>query len=207
MAGEFLAAGKLFKYGLLVSITLGNAKAIDLLVHNPLIGISGKNFNVQVKTNRKPGCFLIKPESISPSHIYVFVLLNNPKEEEKFYIIPGSEIIEDMPRFFGGSLLSNMPAINYGSLKPYLGNWGVFWDKGTQETNHSVVMEGWREGLRKVALANLIIETCGMSSSEAKKKVNGLLEGEQVSLDFADQKNAHKFIALARDLGAIIPES
>jgi hypothetical protein len=35
MAGEFLVAGKLFKRRMQVSVTMGNAKAIDLFVHNP----------------------------------------------------------------------------------------------------------------------------------------------------------------------------
>jgi hypothetical protein len=33
MAGEFLTAGKLFKKGYQVSLTLGNAKAVDLFVY------------------------------------------------------------------------------------------------------------------------------------------------------------------------------
>ena len=35
MAGEFLTAGKLFKRGYQVSVTFGNAKAIDILILNP----------------------------------------------------------------------------------------------------------------------------------------------------------------------------
>ena len=35
MAGEFLTVGKLFKRGYQVSVTLGNAKAIDIFTFNP----------------------------------------------------------------------------------------------------------------------------------------------------------------------------
>jgi len=35
MAGEFLTVGKLFKKGYQASVTLGNAKAVDVFVYNP----------------------------------------------------------------------------------------------------------------------------------------------------------------------------
>ncbi len=54
MAGEFLVAGKLFKRGFQVSVTMGNAKAIDLFVYNPK---TTRTFNVQVKTLRYKNCF------------------------------------------------------------------------------------------------------------------------------------------------------
>ena len=47
MAGEFLTAGQLLKRGYLVAVTMGNAKAIDLFVHNEK---TQKVFRVQVKT-------------------------------------------------------------------------------------------------------------------------------------------------------------
>ena len=72
MAGEFLTAGKLFKRGYQVSVTLGNAKAIDLFVYNPE---TDKTFNVQVKTLRKKNCFLIHWDDIHDDHIYVFIFL------------------------------------------------------------------------------------------------------------------------------------
>jgi len=59
MAGQFLTVGKLFKRGYQASVTLGNAKAVDILVYNP--GID-KSFNVQVKTLRKKNCFPMRKE-------------------------------------------------------------------------------------------------------------------------------------------------
>jgi hypothetical protein len=128
MAGEFLVAGKLFKRGYQVSITLGNAKAVDLLVFNPR---TGKNFNVQVKTQRAKNCFPIKKESMERDHIYAFVRLNAFEESEEFFIVPGYEILDDLNTFFGNSYRvperpSPMPAINYGPLTPYKDNWQVF---------------------------------------------------------------------------------
>lgn len=82
MAGEFLTVGKLFKRGYQASITLGNAKAVDVFVYN---SATNKSFNVQVKTLRRKNCFPIRKESINPGHIYVFVLLNRWGSNEDFF--------------------------------------------------------------------------------------------------------------------------
>jgi hypothetical protein len=128
MAGEFLTVGKLFKRGYQASVTFGNAKAIDVLVYNPK---SDKSFNVQVKTLRNENCFPMKKENINPDHIYVFIFLHAFEEPEEYFILPGREIMKGIDRFFGASYKdpdhpSNMPAINYGPLKPYKDNWALF---------------------------------------------------------------------------------
>lgn len=127
MAGEFLVAGKLFKRGMQVSVTLGNAKAIDLLVQNPN---NGKKYAVQVKTIRCKNCFPIKREYIIEDDIYVFVVLNKAEESEEFFIVPGKTILEDINKFFGKCYtrtpISPFPGINYGPLKEYKDNWQVF---------------------------------------------------------------------------------
>lgn len=128
MAGEFLTAGKLFKKGYQVSVTLGNAKAIDIFIFNPA---TKKKFSVQVKTQRRKNNFPIKKESMESEFIYIFVRLNNFEDSEEFFIVPGKEILEDINRFFGSSYLDpdkprKMPAINYGPLDSYRDNWAVF---------------------------------------------------------------------------------
>jgi hypothetical protein len=128
MAGEFLTVGKLFKRGYQASVTFGNAKSIDVLVYNPE---NNKTYAVQVKTLRKKNCFLIKRESLNTDHIYVFILLNDFERNEEYFIIKGSEILKDINKFFGSCYKipdnpSNMPAINYGSLKPYKDKWEIF---------------------------------------------------------------------------------
>ena len=127
MSGEFLTVGKLFKRGIQASLTLGNARSIDIFALNPR---NGKNFNIQVKSLRKRNCFLIKREAIDPEHIYVFIILNKPEENEDYYIVKGSEILSDLNKFFGscysGENVSSMPAINYGPLREYKDNWQIF---------------------------------------------------------------------------------
>lgn len=128
MAGEFLAAGKLFKRGYQVAVTMGSAKSIDLFVFNPR---TGRKFAVQVKTLTKKNCFLIKKEDIADEDIYIFILLNEFNAKENFYILDGKTITSNIDHFFGscyrgGKARTNMPAINYGPLRDYEDNWLVF---------------------------------------------------------------------------------
>jgi hypothetical protein len=128
-AGEFLTAGKLFKRGYQVSVTYGNAKAVDLFVLNPE---TGKQFAVQVKTQQYKNCFPLKIESVHPDSIYVFVRLNDPSENnEEFFVVRGQTLLDDINKFFGSSYRdqlksSSMPAVNYGPLNDYKDNWLVF---------------------------------------------------------------------------------
>jgi hypothetical protein len=128
-AGEFLTAGKLFKRGYQVSVTYGNAKAVDLFVLNPE---TGRQFKVQVKTQVRKNCFPLNKESIQPDNIYVFVRLNDPaRNDEEFFVLRGQTLLADIERFFGSSYrdsqkTSTMPAVNYGPLNDYKDNWLVF---------------------------------------------------------------------------------
>jgi hypothetical protein len=127
MAGEFLVAGKLFKHQMQVSVTMGNAKAIDLFVHNPR---TDRTFNVQVKTLRQKNCFPMRRENIKLDHVYVFVILNRDDQGEQFFIVPGRAILRDINHFFGSSYTrekpSTFPAVNYGPLKEFENNWKLF---------------------------------------------------------------------------------
>lgn len=127
MAGEFLVAGKLFKRGYQVSLTLGNAKSVDLYVENPA---THKQFRVQVKTLRAKNCFDMLKENLGADDIYVFVILNGPDAPEDYFIIRGKTILDDLHAFFGTSYKrtppSTRPAINYGPLKPFQDRWEIF---------------------------------------------------------------------------------
>ena len=127
MAGEFLVAGKLFKRRIQVSVTMGNAKSIDLFVHNPR---TDRTFNVQVKTLRTKNCFPMRRENLKPGHVYVFVILNRDDQDEQFFIVLAKTILNDINRFFGSSYSregpSTFPAVNYGPLKEFEDNWELF---------------------------------------------------------------------------------
>jgi hypothetical protein len=62
--------------------------------------------------------------------VYVFAMLNRDDQDEQFFIVPGKTILRDINRFFGASYTgekpSTMTAVNYGPLKEFEGNWGLF---------------------------------------------------------------------------------
>lgn len=127
MAGEFFTMGKLFKRGYQASITLGNAKAIDILVYNPK---NNKNYNIQVKALRKKNYFPMKKEDVYKDFIYIFVILNEFDEKEEYYIIPGKEILSDINKYFGSSYRkekpSPFPGIDHNAVRSYKDNWNIF---------------------------------------------------------------------------------
>jgi hypothetical protein len=128
MAGEFIVAGQLFKRKYQVAITMGNAKAIDLVAVNPRTG--KPPFNIQVKALRDKGGFDLKKEDILKEYVYIFVFLNEPSEAEDFFIIRGKTILGNRDRFYGatyrGQKKSSRPTINYGPLMEYKDNWKLF---------------------------------------------------------------------------------
>ena len=127
MAGEFLTVGKLFKKGLQTTVTFGNAKGIDILAENP----EGKIYKVQVKTSRKnKENFRMQENKIKPDYICVFVVLNDFGDKEDYYIVRGSEILNDVNKFFGQTYNKENPpkgsAIRYKALTEYQNKWNVF---------------------------------------------------------------------------------
>lgn len=125
MAGEFLTIGKLFKMGLQTSLTFGNAKGIDIFAKNTE---NEKIYNVQVKSGKSP--FRLSKENIKDDYIFVFIVLNEFMENEEYYIVKGSEIINNMDKFYGSQYKNNkspaQPNISISSLKEYKDNWSEF---------------------------------------------------------------------------------
>jgi hypothetical protein len=123
LAGEFFVAAELLKRDLQTSVTFGNAKAIDLLAHNPTIH---HTFPVQVKTLRKTNYFLINRNRIHPAHIYVFVLLNKPGESVRYFIVPGSVLIDEADRFGKDFKHPTLPGIHPKRLAEFEDAWHHF---------------------------------------------------------------------------------
>ena len=126
LAGELFVAAELLKRGLQASVTFGNAKAIDLLAHNPR---TGRTFTVQVKALRKPNFFLLGHGSVNPWHIYVFVLLNEPDQAVKYYIVPGETLFAQPERFSRYFVEQKMPGIHsrfLDGLSEFTDAWSTF---------------------------------------------------------------------------------
>jgi len=123
MAGKLFVAAELFERDLQVSITLGNAKSIDLFAVNN----KGSSFTIQVKTLRSRNCFLIDLERVDNACWYVFVVLNKPKTPPDYYIVPGCDLRSD-PKKFGKWFADykKMPDIHPKDLTDYHDRWEVF---------------------------------------------------------------------------------
>ena|SRR6266446_3385701 len=124
LAGELFVAAELLKRDIQTSVTFGNAKAIDLLAHNPKIDYT---FPVQVKALRKPSYFLINRNRVHPAHIYVFVLLNKPGEPVRYFIVPGSVLMNEAQRFGKGyGEHAKLPGILPKQLLEFENAWHYF---------------------------------------------------------------------------------
>lgn len=95
VAGEYFVAGELSRLGYIASITLRNAKGIDILVSN---STATRQVGIQVKTNQgsKPEWVLNeKAESFYADNLfYVFVNLKGERERPDFYVVPSKTVAD-----------------------------------------------------------------------------------------------------------------
>ncbi|MBI5579946.1 MAG: hypothetical protein HY895_12385 [Deltaproteobacteria bacterium] len=92
LAGEFLVAGELARRRYPVSITMGNAKSIDIYADTPEGPIK-----IDAKAGRAKGNWPVNEHSLRPDVFYIFVHLgtdtqiknNDPPE---YFIVTGNEL-------------------------------------------------------------------------------------------------------------------
>lgn len=117
LSEEYFVAAELLRRGFNVAITMGNAKAIDLIAEK-----NGKIFPIQVKSiykKKNVGWPLLKSK-IKPKHFYVFVNLNVDKLEEPVYFIcTATEAKRNIKEYSTRGIL-NMYLINNNKFK---GRW------------------------------------------------------------------------------------
>ena len=94
LAGEFLVAGELSRRGYPVSITMGNAKSIDILADSEK-GV----IKIDAKAGRAKGNWPINGDLINKNMYYIFVYLQTFNEIEnnkapEFFIVSGGEILK-----------------------------------------------------------------------------------------------------------------
>lgn len=88
LAGEYFVAAELYRLGYNVGMTIGNAKAIDILVEK-----GGHTIAVQVKAirDKKSVGWPMMKDRVNNSVIYVFVLLNKPGVKPDYFIATAKE--------------------------------------------------------------------------------------------------------------------
>jgi hypothetical protein len=93
VAGEYAVASELSRQGYLASITLRNAKGVDILAINEN---ATKSAAIQVKTNqdyRKNWILNKKSEDFQAEHFfYIFVNLGTPSRHPEFHIVPSKVV-------------------------------------------------------------------------------------------------------------------
>jgi hypothetical protein len=126
LAGEFLVAGELSRRGYPVSITMGNAKSVD--IHADVNG--GKaTIRVDAKAGRTKSNWPILKNGVRRDLYYVFVYLQAENKIQnnifpEYYVISGGEIIsKDLIQVWGGG----RQGILYSTLAAggYKGNWTI----------------------------------------------------------------------------------
>ena len=126
LAGEFLVSGELSRRGYLVSITMGNAKAIDIFASTQKVGV----IKIDVKASRYKTSWPIG--KIDDTVYYIFVYLqtedklrnenkSNVNTPPEYFIVQGKDIISK--NFI--EPWRNMPGIKYASLKEYRERWDI----------------------------------------------------------------------------------
>lgn len=89
LSGEYFVAAELLRRGYSVGITMGNAKAIDILAEK-----DGKQFIIQVKAifKKKNVGWPMMRDKVVENIFYVFVNLNGDKmAEPDYFIASGTE--------------------------------------------------------------------------------------------------------------------
>lgn len=123
LAGEFLAAGELSRRGYQVSITFGNAKAVDIFVE-----AGSKLYKVEAKAIRSKTNWPIKNNNIQNDVKYIFVYLGSEKainenNNSEYYLLTGKEIkSKNLVQTWGGG----REGITYQSLAKYKDKWSIF---------------------------------------------------------------------------------
>jgi hypothetical protein len=98
LAGEFLVAGELARRGYPISITMGNAKSVDIYADT-----SDGVIRVDAKAGRTKTDFPIAKNSVNTDSYYIFVYLQKSFDKApEYFVISGKDIIyKDLIKTWG----------------------------------------------------------------------------------------------------------
>ncbi|MDP1814621.1 MAG: hypothetical protein Q8K92_09265 [Leadbetterella sp.] len=117
LSGEYFVAAELLRRGFSVGITMGNAKAIDILAEK-----DGNQFIIQVKAiyKKKNVGWPMMKDKIYSNHFYALVNLNGDRMvEPEYYICTGNEAKSKVKQYNTRGILS-LSSINDDNFK---GRW------------------------------------------------------------------------------------
>ncbi|NHM01472.1 PDDEXK-like family protein [Flavobacterium difficile] len=114
LSGEYFVAAELLRRGYTVGITMGNAKAIDILAEK-----NDKQFIIQVKAifkQKNVGWPIVK-QKVKSGCFYVFVNLNGDKMTEPEYFICNSNETELLIKEYRTRAIMNRYSLNNDDFK------------------------------------------------------------------------------------------
>jgi hypothetical protein len=118
LAGEFFVCAELAKRGLNVSLTMGNAKAVDIYAEH-----DGRAVSIQVKAiahRRNVGWPLpIDRTKILDGVVFVLVICNDPDEAPTYYVVPPEEV-RKLGRWYKSRAILEVRKVKDG---PWLNAW------------------------------------------------------------------------------------
>lgn len=92
-AAQFFAAAELSRRGYLVSLTLGNAPAVDLVVVSP----NQRQFMVDVKGLASRNFWFVRERPAPPPDLfYIFVQVPAPTLPPRFFVLSCDDLIKEM---------------------------------------------------------------------------------------------------------------
>ncbi|MEY8780315.1 hypothetical protein AB9K32_07795 [Allomuricauda sp. XS_ASV26] len=117
LSGEYFVAAELYRRGFSVGLTIGNAKAIDILAEK-----NGKAFQIQVKTirSKKSVGWPLMENQIKKNVIYILVNLNL-EEQPDYYILFPDEIRKFHKQYNTRGIVTMAPVNRAGM---FLNKWG-----------------------------------------------------------------------------------
>lgn len=118
LSGEYFVAAELYRRGWLVGITVGNAKAIDILAEK-----EGTNISIQVKAiyKKKNVGWPLMTDKIQDGCYYVFVNLNADKMSMPDYFIATSDEVRVKIKQYATRGIVNLSLLNTPDFQD---NWG-----------------------------------------------------------------------------------
>ncbi|MEW5795968.1 MAG: hypothetical protein AB1772_06365 [Candidatus Zixiibacteriota bacterium] len=124
LAGEFFVAAELCKRGYNVALTMGNAKAIDILAEK-----RGGAALVQVKSVQRKTGWPIMKDKIEKNVVYVLVCLNEPGEPPSYSIMTEHEARESTKQYPTRGVICHATAMKLGHREA--------WHKVEEALRHS----------------------------------------------------------------------
>ena len=126
-ASQFFAAAELTRRGYLVSLTLGNAPVVDLIVVSP----NKEEFVVDVKGQSTRNFWLVQAREQRDDLYFILVYLPKDFEHPKYFILSCAELLAKRDEYRkhiearSGKYRDDLGGMNWGTAMAYENCWST----------------------------------------------------------------------------------